>query len=250
LLDALAGHGNFVAGLFALNARNPMIDVWNHNSGFEESFAEDGVADVPLESAVCLSLSNSQQPGGGKPAKIIHLGFSFAPYGKDAQGRDVVPQVWLNALALVASGRKPPLLVVPAGNQGMANPRYPAAMNWRFPGEYPWVIGVASLSAALNRSQWSNFGEWVSCAAIGEHVHSTFLAPGQPWAPEEAPGAQQDYEGWATWSGTSFAAPKVAGLLADWISASPAATPPVQIWQDLRTKVLPADPALGAKFPF
>ena len=52
------------------------------------------------------------------------------------------------------------------------------------------------------RAAFSNFGPWVDACAPAVDVVSTFFT--------DFPG----YNGWAAWSGTSFAAPKVAGVIA------------------------------------
>ncbi len=60
---------------------------------------------------------------------------------------------------------------------------------------------------------FSNWGHWVRACAPGVDVASTFwIFDGKT---ERRGGADADrYEGWALWSGTSFAAPIVAAALA------------------------------------
>jgi hypothetical protein len=234
LLDALAGHGNFVAGLFALWARQaPAIDLWNHNSGFEESFVQNGYLDVPLESAVCQSLQSSQSATApGRVPDVIYLGFSFAP------DQGIVPQVWFDTLKLItqSKGDRQPLLFAPVGNQSRSDRRYPAALGRAYPGQYDWVIGVGSVKPAPPHdvSDFSNFGDWVTCSAIGEGVVSTFIDPGRSYVPEEdATGTARAFHGWAEWNGTSFAAPKLAAVAADWINRVPAKSP-LENWSDMK----------------
>lgn len=81
------------------------------------------------------------------------------------------------------------MVVAAAGNFGSPNPYFPAA--------FPSVIGVGSVDPALNRSSFSNFGNWVSVQAPGRDIITTNIAGG--------------YE---TMTGTSFAAPQVAGIAA------------------------------------
>jgi subtilisin family serine protease len=62
-------------------------------------------------------------------------------------------------------------------------------------------------------AEWSSRGAWVDVSTIGEGVRSTYV-PGT-----ESPSVDTDFEefpkdAWALWSGTSFAAPQVAGAIA------------------------------------
>jgi subtilisin family serine protease len=56
--------------------------------------------------------------------------------------------------------------------------------------------------------EWSNRGPWVTLAAPGHAVTSTYV------------NRVQFDGGWATWSGTSFAAPYVAAAIADQMPAN------------------------------
>ena len=79
------------------------------------------------------------------------------------------------------------LLVAAAGNNSSSQVNYPAG--------YPKVLSVASVSATKKRSSFSNYGNWVDIAAFGENIYSTIPNGGQ-----------------AKFSGTSMAAPMVAGV--------------------------------------
>ena len=67
-------------------------------------------------------------------------------------------------------------------------------------------MAVAAVDRSGQRSCYSNYGHWVDCATPGDDVTSTF--------PDFDPGNGQPFTGWACWSGTSFAAPYLAGLIA------------------------------------
>jgi subtilisin family serine protease len=79
-----------------------------------------------------------------------------------------------------------------AGNTASDRPFWPAALKQ--------VIGVAALDGS-ERAWFSNHGWWVDACAPGVNVPSSFVRFG-------------DFHGYATWSGTSFAAPAVAGTIA------------------------------------
>ena len=62
---------------------------------------------------------------------------------------------------------------------------------------------------------FSNHGPWVDAWAPGDRVASSFVSFDGP--ADEAPNADIDadcFTGFATWSGTSFAAPRIAAELA------------------------------------
>ncbi len=76
------------------------------------------------------------------------------------------------------------------------------------------MIAVGALDAAAGeRAPFSNFGWWVDACAIGERARSAFV---EFDGPEQATGLfdRDRFTGYAEWSGTSFAAPVVAGEIA------------------------------------
>ena len=81
------------------------------------------------------------------------------------------------------------VVVAAAGNGGTSNKTYPAAYD-------RYVIAVAATNQDDRRASFSNYGDWVDVAAPGVSVVST--VPG----------------GYASWSGTSMAAPHVSALAA------------------------------------
>jgi subtilisin family serine protease/uncharacterized protein YdeI (BOF family) len=81
------------------------------------------------------------------------------------------------------------LIVAAAGNANSDLPRFPAADDD--------VLGVASVGGDDRKSPFTNWGSWIGVSAPGEAVVSAF--PG---------------DAYAAWSGTSMAAPLVAGQAA------------------------------------
>lgn len=234
-LDAVAGHANFVAGVVARYCPNARITVVSDNASFLNT--GDDNPTIPTEAAVARSLWEQRDND------VINVGYAFptlpdtqltkASKIKAASG----PPSWpLKAVLdeLKKSGRVK-YIVAPAGNQNCTVPQYPAAFGVQ---GYDNVIGVGSVGAGNQRSVFSNHGdsnlEWVRCCAAGEHVVSTFIGhwDGPAEDPEQPAGGnpRKRFNGWAWWSGTSFASPKVAAALAHRVALK---TP--DPWEDLTT---------------
>ncbi len=82
-----------------------------------------------------------------------------------------------------------------------------AAGNYRssartFPADFGHVLGVSATQADDEFTNWSNHGSWVELSAPGALVTTTNCNPCNGWGH------------YAAISGTSFAAPKVAGVIA------------------------------------
>lgn len=91
------------------------------------------------------------------------------------------------------------VVVAAAGNHGSARPFWPAAL--------PEVLAVGASAPDGACADFSNRGGWVDAAAPGVDVVSSHvrLVPGDP---------DDRAYGCARWSGTSFAAPQIAGVVA------------------------------------
>jgi subtilisin family serine protease len=99
------------------------------------------------------------------------------------------------------------VLVAAAGNDGAPRDFYPAA--------FGWVLGVGSLDRNNKVSSFSNYGRSADVYALGRNMINVF--PYGRYVCHEAPnkGDVRKFDnGLARWSGTSFASPLVAGLIA------------------------------------
>ena len=105
------------------------------------------------------------------------------------------------------SQTKGTVLVVSAGNDGDRGPFYPAT--------FPWTVAVGALDVDGTRAGYSNHGSWVDVFARGSDVVNAY--PRGDYHYQESPLAGQTANfitGMASWSGTSFSAPLVSGLIA------------------------------------
>jgi subtilisin family serine protease len=195
-----AGHGSFVAGTILQHAPGAQLVVDRL----------DDVAGCIDDWALHKRLSAMLDPENQLDVLNLSLGGYTA-------GRRPLPCV--GSVLTDALDARPELVVVAsAGNDGTDRTMWPAAM--------ARVIGVGAIGADGDRWPQSNFGEWVNAWSLGEDLASTFLrwpraqsphrygdlepGPHYPFPPPQA----QRFEGWATWSGTSFAAARVSGAIA------------------------------------
>ncbi|MCO5970736.1 S8 family peptidase [Actinoallomurus soli] len=181
-LDAQAGHGTFVAGVVLRRAPSARIRAKRVIGG-------DGVGD---EFGVLHALA--WLAGWGR-AEVVNLSFGCHTY--DDRPSPLV------ARAIAALGRRT-VVVACAGNHASDRPFWPAALKN--------VIAVAALDGD-ERAAFSDHGPWVDACAPGVDVHSCFVRFDGP-RPRVAGIDPDDFTGYAVWSGTSFAAPAVAGAIA------------------------------------
>ncbi|TNY34661.1 S8 family peptidase [Thermomonospora catenispora] len=179
-LDAQAGHGTFIAGVVLRHAPSARIRARRVIGG-------DGVGD---ELAVVRALRWLAAWGR---ADVVNL--SLGCHTFDDRPSPVL------ARAIAALGRGT-VVVAAAGNAAARRPFWPAAL--------PSVIAVAALDGR-ERAWFSNHGEWVDACAPGVRVTSCYLDLTR--TPLRTSG-RGTFAGYATWSGTSFAAPAVAGAIA------------------------------------
>lgn len=218
-LRPYAGHGTFIAGVVRCAAPRTRI--------FVEGFAVDGVGGggilesemlLQLEEAMThdpqvINLSAGCRTWRDRPSK------AFAAFYRDLlKGSDCV-------------------MVAAAGNDSWAAPFWPAA--------FDWCVGVGSLDRDERVSSFSNFGVSADVYVVGRNHVNAF--PDGTFTCHETPNkgdVRVFGTGMARWSGTSFAAPLVAGLIAREISEHGVSA------ADARTAVLKravrdSDPTIG-----
>lgn len=183
-LDYGAGHGTFVAGVVRQVA--PKADVRIYRA-----LDSDGIgSEVDV---ACAILRAALDDG----AHIINLSLGQQSFA------DRPPLAMAAALELIPDEV---VVIAAAGNDNSDRPCWPGA--------FRRVVAVGALSATAARAPYSNHGAWLDVSTLGSGIVSTFVngfeEPTEP-SPDDW---SSDPQPLALWSGTSFAAPQIAGLVA------------------------------------
>jgi len=199
---ALTDNGMGVAGT-ASGARVQPIRVLGRGGGFASDIADAMVwaAGVPVQGV----------PDNPTPAKVLNL--SLGSYGScDPLTRSAIQMANANGATVV----------IAAGNSNDDVSRYR-------PANCPGAISVAATTAAGARAGFSNHGATMTIAAPGDTILSTLnMGVNEPGLP-----------GYAAYSGTSMAAPHVAGVVALMQSAAPRPLTSTQVAGILRATARP-----------
>jgi subtilisin family serine protease len=180
-LDPVAGHGTFIAGIIEQLTPGCRIRV---DAVFEP---EGDVGTFDLALALWLLMET---------VKPDIVNFSFGGTGRSPLFELLID--WYHEVHGV-------VFVAAAGNEGSCVEQYPAAL--------ASVIGVAGLGPT-GPAEWSNYGPWVDACAPGTDLVSCFFSHFDGDLPRINGVDADDFDQWATWSGTSFAAPVVVAALA------------------------------------
>ena len=192
-LRPYAGHGTFIAGVVRCTAPETKV--------FVEGFAIGGVGGGGvLESDLVVQLEEAL----AHDPQVINL-------SAGCRTRLDLPSIALETFYRTRLRKRDCVLVAAAGNDSTSAPFWPAA--------FDWAVGVGSLDRDGRVSDYSNFGVSADVYALGRNHVNAF--PDGTFECHETPD-KGDIRvfgtGMARWSGTSFAAPVVAGLIAREIS--------------------------------
>jgi hypothetical protein len=184
--DAQTGHGTFVAGILLRQAPSAFLMI-------ERVLDDDGICDE-LHLLGRLASLHQRITASGETLDVLNL--SLGGYTFDNQPSPLVSE------ALARFG-KHTVVVVAAGNDGSNRPFWPAALKG--------CVAVGALETDDRRAEYSNHGWWVDACAVGTDVVGPFITDSTPDG--------RRFNGYAKWSGTSFAAPRVAGAVANLIAS-------------------------------
>jgi subtilisin family serine protease len=227
-LDAASGHGTFIAGI--VRQVSPEADIVS----FQVADSQGTVLEGDLLDALdaLLDLLSIPVAKGGLNVDVVNLSLGF--FHETPEDGMFERSLLDRLLALRALGVA---VVCSAGNAATERPSFPAAL-WAWddpefhvddPKDSAPHISVGALNPNGTVALFSNIGRWVRCYAPGVGVVST----SPPFRGGIQAGTRDDVDdlrretldpddfsgGFAVWSGTSFAAPYVAGKLAAAIAA-------------------------------
>ena len=192
-LHAYSGHGTFIAGV--IRCRAPKAEI--HHERFR--VIHGGAV---RETAIIRQLRQAIRSHGDDPRPHV-INLSAGVHTLDGAEPASFTHLWNDVLSQLHNT----VLVAAAGNDATDYPFYPAASTW--------AVGVGSLDRRGGVSNFSNFGVNARVYVVGRNHVNAF--PDGRYLCKETPdkGDIRVFEtGLARWSGTSFAAPLVTGLLA------------------------------------
>jgi hypothetical protein len=215
-IDPATGHGDFVTSIVRLHSG---IDatLWHAASPL------GAISDDCLHEALETVANSANDP---ETRKVLNL--SLGGYNVDDRPNSLI------ADQIERMIRNNWLIVASAGNNASCRLTWPAAL--------PGVVAVGAVGDC-GPAWFSNYGPWVDASAAGVDVVAQYprLAdlpgddaraivvedyepPGTDPPPEDPLLASDFVTEWATWSGTSFAAPLVAAKLALELKKEPTET--------------------------
>ncbi len=178
--DDMHGHGTHVAGTAAAVTNNALgvAGTCPRCVLFNVKVADDSGS--ATADAIARGIIWAMEQG----ARVVNLSLGGTQPSNTIEA--AIEEAWNQGVVVVAA----------AGNAGVSQPFYPAA--------YERVIAVAATDRTDTKASFSNYGEWVDVAAPGveilstapDHVNQIWLFPAK----------------YGTLSGTSMAAPHVAGV--------------------------------------
>lgn len=200
------GHGTFIAGLIhhgapaaTLDVRNALDEPPNGEADFLAGDLRNNDGRVAEQIGALAAVPD---------LKLVNLSF----FGEGGPERTPPPEIRA-ALEHLFHCHPDVLIVTAAGNRWTPWPTFPA----RFKEEFPQVIAVGAVDDTVTpvpglsvpRASFSNYWRGIDVYAPGVRVLGPYLS-----GTYGTRATAVSFTGWCRWSGTSFAAATVTGLLA------------------------------------
>jgi subtilisin family serine protease len=217
MIDPLSGHGTFIAGLVHQACPDADIVAWRIVPSDGPIAQSDLLVALYQIAELAKRYREKKSP---QPIDVLNLSMGY--YHEKPDDALTFDPLMTDILQTLADNGV--VVVTSAGNDCTDRPCFPAAFS-SSTGPLP-VLSVGALNPnGTTDALFSNVGDWVTDYARGAAVFSTmpttFQGGLEPVARWEYDGRQRealdpdDYHGgFALWSGTSFAAPVVAGKVA------------------------------------
>jgi hypothetical protein len=207
------GHGTFVAGCVRAQAPESSVHVVGVATATQNGFLIGAAFESNLARELERELLTVDEQGAVDKQGAVSgpdiIVFSYAGSTRGSLSMLAFDALYENCLQY----QKELVIVAPAGNSSTDQKHWPAA--------YPWVVSVGALAENWrDRADFSNFGRTVDVYAPGEKAINAFATGTYEchWDPDT--GTLRSFTGMAQWSGTSFSAPLVAGLIAGRMSST------------------------------
>jgi hypothetical protein len=214
-IDPYSGHGTFIAGIIrriapAADVHVRRLDIDLRDIFTQPSYAADVIDEMHIPDHVRRALWN-----GHRVVSLSAGGYTL----------DGLPPLSFRGLKALLD-RQQAMLVAAAGNDGSTDPFWPAA--------FDWTVGVGALDATGNAlAAYSNTGLNANVFARGSDIVNAYACGDYTCFQPPDEGTVRHFHGLAKWSGTSFATPIVAGLIAARMSANGESAPAA--WAALQT---------------
>lgn len=217
VLAPSTGHGTFIAGLIRQHA--PVADVLSVRVLQPDNVCYE--SDLLLALHMLLADVRDARHTGNPDGIVDVVSLSLGYYPEDPDE----PQATRIEDVLRELAGEGVLTVACAGNDSTARPFLPASLTWGTKSKIKWtgpkVVGVGALNPNSSTAWFSNTGRNCKVLAPGANLVSVFPddvrgseGPGATHAGREGMDPDDYSSGFASWSGTSFAAPLVAAELA------------------------------------
>jgi len=196
-IDPYAGHGTFIAGVLRRVAPSASVHIRRLDVNLRAVFANSPTYSADIVDEMHI-------PDHIRAA--LHLGQTVLSLSAGGPTLDNHPPLSFRGIRPLLEHHRA-VLVAAAGNDASSDPFWPAAL--------PWVTGVGALDASMTAvAAYSNTGANASVYAPGTDLVNAYACGDYECFQPPDTGHIRHFHGLARWSGTSFATPVVAGLVA------------------------------------